>query len=256
MATEFAVDLVFRNQTRGIDEIERKLGGLEQKINGIPKKPIDPVSPKAVPKVERLRRSLTSLQGAMAAIGALAIGRVFAGIATEASSAERQLRFATKATGDYAVASEAVARGQKELALTSTQAKAGVAGFYQALRPLGVETEAIEDSFIGFNKLLRRGGVEAAQAAGAYTQLKQAFAAGTLSGDEFRSLRDVPGFLQALADATGKPISALKEMGSEGQITSEILVKTFQALADSSVPPLNAIERLRGVWDQFAIDVA
>ncbi len=132
----------------------------------------------------------------------------------------------------------------------------GVAGFYAALRPLGVETEAIEDSFIGFNKLLRRGGVDAGQAAGAYTQLRQAFAAGTLSGDEFNSLRDVPGFMQALAEAIGKPISALKEMGFKGQITSEILVKMFRTLADSSVPPLNAIERLQGVWDQFAIDVA
>ena len=58
----------------------------------------------------------------------------------------------------------------------------------------------------------------------AMTQLEQALSSGALQGDEFRSLKDyAPNVLDALTDYMGVTRGQLKDLGSEGKITSEVL---------------------------------
>ena len=70
------------------------------------------------------------------------------------------------------------------------------------------------------------------QQSGMY-QLTQAMAAGKLQGDEFRSITENASLLaQAIADYTGKSMGDLKEMSSEGLITSDIIKGALFSAAD------------------------
>lgn len=84
---------------------------------------------------------------------------------------------------------------------------------------------------------LRISGAGAAEAASATLQLSQAFASGTLRGDEFNSINEAaPRIMQALADHLGVTRGKLREMAEAGQLTSEVLSGAL----------LGSLEKLRG----------
>lgn len=83
------------------------------------------------------------------------------------------------------------------------------------------ETAAIVESF---SSSMRVGGASAQEAAAATLQFAQAMGSGKLQGDEFRSLAEAsPRFMKALADGMGVPIEKLKEMGTQGKLTADIV---------------------------------
>lgn len=97
-----------------------------------------------------------------------------------------------------------IATNQKELGLTS----AGVARI----------TEVI-------NKSLAVSGTSADSAAGALTQLGQAFASGQLRGEELNSvLENAPALAQALARGMGVTVGQLRALGAEGKISAQAVV--------------------------------
>lgn len=84
------------------------------------------------------------------------------------------------------------------------------------------------------NKAIAISGGTAQQAAAATMQLGQAFASGTLRGDELNSiLENSKGLAQAIADGMGVPIGKLRELGSEGKITAEVLAAALEKSASS-----------------------
>lgn len=88
-------------------------------------------------------------------------------------------------------------------------------------------TEAINQSFIV-------SGTSAAQAAGSLVQLGQAFASGTLRGDELNSvLEGADRLAKAIADGLGVTRGELRKLGSEGKLTSEAVFKALIASAAS-----------------------
>jgi len=97
-----------------------------------------------------------------------------------------------------------IATNQKELGLTG----AGVARI----------TEVI-------NKSLAVSGTSAESAAGALTQLGQAFASGQLRGEELNSvLENAPALAQALARGMGVTVGQLRALGAEGKISAQAVV--------------------------------
>ena len=59
-------------------------------------------------------------------------------------------------------------------------------------------------------------------------QLSQAIGSGRLAGDEFRSVSEqIPGVLIPIAREMGVTVGELKKLGSEGMITSEVLIKAL-----------------------------
>ena len=84
------------------------------------------------------------------------------------------------------------------------------------------------------NKAIAISGSTTQQASSAIMQLGQAFASGTLRGDELNSIMEnSKGLAQAIADGMGVPIGKLRELGSEGKITSEILAEALTKSADT-----------------------
>lgn len=75
-----------------------------------------------------------------------------------------------------------------------------------------------------FAMSIRLGGASSQEAASATLQFAQAMASGKLSGDEFRAMSEAsPRFMQALADGMNVPVGKLKEMGSEGKLTADVV---------------------------------
>lgn len=71
-------------------------------------------------------------------------------------------------------------------------------------------------------------GATAAEQAAGVLQLSQALGSGVLQGDELRSLREnSPVLMQAIAEEFGTTISGLKQLGAEGELTTDRLVKAI-----------------------------
>lgn len=89
------------------------------------------------------------------------------------------------------------------------------------------------------NKAMVLGGGTANENSRAVLQLSQALASGTMQGDELRSIREQSPYLaQILAEGLGKvddkfigtTIGDLKELGAQGELTSDVVIKAFQAM--------------------------
>lgn len=123
---------------------------------------------------------------------------------------------ATNSRGDYTT-------------MADTTAKLGL---------LAGENFSSNDELIQFSELMQKsfavsGASASEQSAGMY-QLTQAMAAGKLQGDEFRSIMEnAPMLADAIAKYTGKSKGELKEMSSEGLITSDIIKNALFEAGDS-----------------------
>ena len=83
----------------------------------------------------------------------------------------------------------------------------------------------IADTFI---KLGRVGGASMADINGALVQFSQGLSSGRLQGDEFRSISErLPLVMKALATEMKRNVGDLKELGSEGKITSDIMANAM-----------------------------
>lgn len=119
---------------------------------------------------------------------------------------------------------------------TSTAIDTVSSAFIRFDRPMKMMGKSQEDTIRlieTVNKELANQGATTSEAASAVLQLGQAFGSGKLQGDEFRSLAEnMPTLLDAVAKVMDKPISKIKELGTEGKITSAVLL---QALTDMQV---------------------
>lgn len=83
-------------------------------------------------------------------------------------------------------------------------------------------------------KAISASGISAAQASGPLLQLGQALSSGTLQGDELKSiLEGLPPVAKAIADSLGVPIGRLRELGSQGKISSQQVIQGILAARDS-----------------------
>lgn len=117
------------------------------------------------------------------------------------------------------------------------------------------------DEMIRFSELMSKNfkvaGASAQEQTSAMYQLTQAMAAGKLQGDEFRSiLENAPLLAQAIAKQMGKPMGELKEMSSQGLITSDIIKSALFNSADQiesrfKKMPMTIAEAGTRVWNEL-----
>lgn len=123
----------------------------------------------------------------------------------------------------------------KRLYETSIQTSTGIDTVTQAFirfdRPMAAMGKSQEETIrliTTINKELANTGATTTEAASAVLQLGQAFGSGLLQGDEFRSLAEnMPTLLDAVAKAMGVTRGEVKKLGSDGKITSDILLKAL-----------------------------
>lgn len=103
------------------------------------------------------------------------------------------------------------------------------------------------------NKQFTIAGTEAAGIDAAMLQLTQAMGSGVLRGEEYNSvLEQAPNIIQSIADYMDVPMGQLKDMASEGAITSEIIKNAMFAAANSTNAKFESMPKtFSQIWTSF-----
>jgi tape measure domain-containing protein len=189
--------------------------------------------------------SLNSLVGSVSKLAAAYLGlrtaqqAVQAGIQREESS--RRLTFLAQGYGEVARAQDAATRAGKQFGLSATESNQQFAQLYGRLRPLNVSLQDIEAAFVGFNTAAKVSGATSAESASALLQLTQALGSGVLRGQELNSvLEQAPGLVVALTKELGAPISEIRKLAEQGEITSEVVIRALKRAASEGADELSA----------------
>lgn len=133
--------------------------------------------------------------------------------------------------------SEALATAQQsvfQIAQDSRQPLTSTAELYQRIatnqRELNLTGKGVADVVGTISKTLAISGASAASANAALIQLGQAFASGTLRGEELNSVMEqAPALAQAIAAGMGKTVGELRTLGAAGLLTADAVVKALQS---------------------------
>ena len=242
MATQFAVDLVFKSQTKSLNDIQRKLQQLEANLNkikgGKPFKPIEDGAGRAGVKVNGLVKTLGKLA---LAYGALKAGQAAISAGISRIESERRIQFLAQSYGEAAQLAQAAANAARKFGVSQTEANEALATTYARLRPVGVSLQEIEGIYAGFSTAARISGASATEAEGAFRQLAQGLGSGALRGDEFNSVAEqVPLILTAVSKETGIAQGKLRDYAAEGKITSDVVIRALKRIEKEGADQLEA----------------
>lgn len=198
-------------------------------------------------KVRELNAELskTGDKAAEAAGGLGKIGTVLAGFATLSfakslldtadamQSINSQVRQVTSSETEYL----AVQRQLLEVANNTRASLESTASLYvstsRALKDYGYTQQEILTFTEATNNAMTIGGVQAEQQAAALLQLSQALGSGVLQGDEFKSIAGAaPILLDTIAEYMGKSRTEIKKLGSEGELTADVLFKAISGASE------------------------
>ncbi len=103
----------------------------------------------------------------------------------------------------------------------------------RALKDYGYTQQEILQFTEATNNAMAIGGVKAEQQAAALLQLSQALGSGVLQGDEFKSIAEAaPILLDTIAEYMGKSRAEIKKLGSEGELTADVLFKAISGASE------------------------
>lgn len=182
------------------------------------------------------RTHATAMQGASqalaryAAVAASAFGLgQLAQVADSWTNISNRLRLVTDSSESFARAQADVLR----IAQATRQPLDATAELYQRIAmnqdALGLSGQEMARVVETISKTMVISGTSAAGAQAALVQLGQAFASGTLRGEELNSvLEQAPALAQAIAKGLGVTVGQLREMGKEGQLTAQQVISALQ----------------------------
>nr|DAN48065.1 MAG TPA: Tail tape measure [Caudoviricetes sp.] len=198
-------------------------------------------------KVQQLNSELEQTDGkASAAAGGLGkIGSVLAGFASLSfaksmldtadamQSINAQVRQVVSSESEYL----AIQRQLLDVANNTRASLESTANLYvstsRALKDYGYTQQEILTFTEATNNAMAIGGVQAQQQAAALMQLSQALGSGVLQGDEFKSIAEAaPILLDTIAEYMGKSRAEIKKLGSEGQLTADVIFKAISGASE------------------------
>ena len=166
-------------------------------------------------------------------VGALGATQIIA-LADQYTKYTAQIKLATSGMTEYANAVNSVRQiskaAQTDIAATGTL----FARITNGTRELGFGQARVIEITEAVTLALKVSGATAQESASAMLQLAQAFGSGVLRGEEFNAVNEAaPRLMKALADGMGQPIGALRDLATQGLITSEVMANSLpKALAE------------------------
>lgn len=207
---------------------------------------LDVVSKKAT----RANGSLKTLIGTVASLAAVKKGM---DIADSYTNTNARLGMITSSPAEQAALQNDIFASANRSRGSHTETANAVA----KMRMLAGDSFGSNQEAIGFtellNKSLKVSGAGQAEQSAAFLQLTQAMAAGKLQGDEFRSvMENAPMVADAIAKYMGKSKGELKELSSQGLITSDIIKNAMFNAADDINGKFNSMPMtFADVWNQI-----
>ena len=195
--------------------------------------------------LEKIKRGFKGMNNIGALLGGAGLGlfaKASIQTAANAQALELRLKLLTQEFGEYEQAQDLASRAARTFGMSNIEALEGVTNIIGRLRPLGLSLKQIETTFFGFNTAAKLAGVSTVEASNAFRQLAQALGSGRLAGDEFRSISEqVPTILQPIAAELGVTVGKLKELGAQGLITSDVVIRALQKIQSEGAGKVSGI---------------
>lgn len=140
------------------------------------------------------------------------------------------------AAGSMQLGAEAMKALQEISTRTQTSVSANVDVFSRLNQSMiqmgGTQADTLQLTEL-LGKAIKVSGASAQESTAAMLQFGQALGSGKLAGDELRSLMETaPYLMRQLADGIGVPVGALKKLGEEGKLTSDVVVNALGKAAE------------------------
>lgn len=175
-----------------------------------------------------LAKKLNGIRGLAVGLGAGAATKGFIEQAASFEQTQLRLELLSRQYGEFDQVQKLVKKNATTFNQSLGESSENFADIFARLRPLGKSLSEIQTVYQGFNAVALASGTSAGAASAAFLQLSQALGSGRLQGDEFRSVSEqVPGILNLVSQEMGVTVGELKELGSEGKITSDILINAL-----------------------------
>lgn len=172
--------------------------------------------------------SMRGLGAAMAALATVAVAKQAIDMADAYTKLSAQLSLSSKNANEYSKAMADV----KRISSSAQSDISATAQLYSKLNLALAESGKSQAEVARITEVVSLGlkinGAGAQETASAMLQLSQAFGSGVLRGEEFNAMAEAsPNLLKALAASMGIPFGQLRELASQGMITSDVLTKAF-----------------------------
>lgn len=173
-----------------------------------------------------------ALQGVRTAFGAVVAGAAVRSILEYADTAtllEARLRLVTDSQAEL----ESVTASLRDIADDNRQSFEATATLYarvaRGAKEYGATSEDVLAVTEAVNAAILVSGASATEAEASIIQLSQGLASGALRGEELRSvLEQTPRVAQAIAEGLGVTVGQLRELGSEGELTTERIIEALR----------------------------
>lgn len=186
---------------------------------------------RAAAAANRHAQAMQTLKGILASLGLAAMVSETLKLADAYTTLQNKLQNVASSQGQV---NELTSRMFELANRTRTDVDATATAFTRFDRALKIMGRSQEETFRmteTVNKGLIVSGSTAGEAASTLLQLSQAFNAGKLQGDEFRSLAEnFPMIMDATAKAMGVTVDQVKKLSTEGKITSKVLFDALKLL--------------------------
>jgi tape measure domain-containing protein len=168
------------------------------------------------------------LRNALASLGAgFAVRKAFVD-ASELESAQARIGLLTKNFSQLTGIQEVAANAAKKFNLSQAESLGTLTDLGNRIGPTGASLQDVANVYEGFNTLLALNKVNTQNAASATLQLNQALGSGRLAGEEFNAISEAtPQLLDAVAKVMGRNRSELKQLASDGKISSQVLIEAL-----------------------------
>lgn len=182
-----------------------------------------------VTAVDEATRSVAAYAHAVAA--AFSVGKLTS-YADSWTNLNNRLKLVTEETSEFQAAQNAV----YSIAQNSRAPLQATAELYQRIATnqdaLGLSGQGVASIVDTISKTMAISGASTQAADAALVQLGQAFASGTLRGEELNSVMEqAPALAKAIAEGLGVPIGELRALGATGQLTAQQVVSALQKMA-------------------------
>ena len=157
-----------------------------------------------------------------------ALGRSFID-ASDLESANTRIDNLVKNFSQFAGIQDLATQSAQKFRLSQADALSALTNLGNRLGSSGASLEDLKNIYEGLNTLLVVNKSSAQEAASATLQLSQALGSGRLAGEEFNAISEAtPQLLEEVARVLGVQRGELKKLGSEGKISSQVLIQALK----------------------------
>ena len=177
---------------------------------------------------------LGKFKGLIATVGLGLLAREYSKLTDEVTTINNRLKLVTNTTEEYAKAQKDVFN----IAQQTRQPLSATAELYQRIArnqdELKLTGQGVADITKTISQTMIISGTSAQSSSAALIQLGQAFASGTLRGEELNSVMEqAPALANAIAKGMGVSVGQLRELGKQGLLTAKQVIESLKNQAES-----------------------